>query len=216
MTMPSAAPLLATGKVKSLGVLRRERDPAQPQLATINEGRALAGVQFEQWNGLFAPPGTPPRSSAGLSMPCRRRSQRGVPHRAVEGRRRHAERHRPGKLRARDRRRRGFLPPHRRRAQARMSGTSRSVKETPCHASTKPSIRSSRNSSTTRRCSSSPRRPAQGRVNLSPKGMDTVPRARPEPRELPGPDRQRQRDRRPCAGERPHHLHVHSASAVSP
>lgn len=60
MTMPSAAPLLATGKVKSLGVLRRERDPAQPQLATINEGRALAGMQFEQWNGLFAPPGTPP------------------------------------------------------------------------------------------------------------------------------------------------------------
>lgn len=59
MTLPSALPLINAGKVKPLGLLRKTRDPEHPSLPTVNEGRVLKDVQFEQWNGLFAPPKTP-------------------------------------------------------------------------------------------------------------------------------------------------------------
>ncbi len=60
MTMSSAAPLLITGRVKSFGLLRRERDASYPMVSTINEGKSISGIQFEQWNGVFAPLKTPP------------------------------------------------------------------------------------------------------------------------------------------------------------
>ena len=55
ITLPSAAPHLANGRLKSLGLIRDARDPQYPELATINEGTALKAVHAELWLGLFGP-----------------------------------------------------------------------------------------------------------------------------------------------------------------
>jgi len=51
--------LIQSGKIKSLGVLALQRDPAVPTLATINEGQRLRNIEFTIWGGLFAPAATP-------------------------------------------------------------------------------------------------------------------------------------------------------------
>ncbi len=61
MSLPSAQPLLADGRIKSLGLMRAQRDPAHPALATINEGRTISGIDADLWLGLFAPVRVPPQ-----------------------------------------------------------------------------------------------------------------------------------------------------------
>jgi len=51
--------LIQSGKIKSFGVMAIKRDPAVPDLATINEGNAVRHVDFTIWGGLFAPAQTP-------------------------------------------------------------------------------------------------------------------------------------------------------------
>lgn len=51
--------VLKTGKMKNLGVLANQRDPATPDLATINESKSVRNQDFTIWGGLFAPKGTP-------------------------------------------------------------------------------------------------------------------------------------------------------------
>lgn len=51
---------LASGRLKALGITSIERHPALPNVPTVAE-QGVPGYDFQYWNGLFAPAGTPPR-----------------------------------------------------------------------------------------------------------------------------------------------------------
>lgn len=52
-------PQIRAGKLRSLGVTTPRRFESAPELPTMAEA-GLAGLELMQWNGLFAPAGTPP------------------------------------------------------------------------------------------------------------------------------------------------------------
>jgi tripartite-type tricarboxylate transporter receptor subunit TctC len=58
-------PQLRAGAVKALAVTGAERHPLLPEVPTVAEA-ALPGFQAESWQGVFAPPGTPPALLARL------------------------------------------------------------------------------------------------------------------------------------------------------
>jgi tripartite-type tricarboxylate transporter receptor subunit TctC len=59
MGLPSSfAPHIRSGKFRALGVSSAKRMPAFPDIPALVE-RAVAGVDYESWYGLFAPAGTP-------------------------------------------------------------------------------------------------------------------------------------------------------------
>ena len=58
-------PQLRAGTVKALAVTGAERHPLLPEVPTVAEA-ALPGFQAESWQGVFAPPGTPPALLARL------------------------------------------------------------------------------------------------------------------------------------------------------
>jgi tripartite-type tricarboxylate transporter receptor subunit TctC len=67
MALPSALPLLNSGKLKSFGLIRAQRDPMHKDLPSINEGKSIAGMDADLWIGLFAPKNTPPAVLKKLS-----------------------------------------------------------------------------------------------------------------------------------------------------
>jgi tripartite-type tricarboxylate transporter receptor subunit TctC len=57
--LPSALPLIKTGKLKALAVTSGQRSGAIPELPTIEEAAGLKGFEASSWFGLMAPAGTP-------------------------------------------------------------------------------------------------------------------------------------------------------------
>jgi tripartite-type tricarboxylate transporter receptor subunit TctC len=53
-----AAPQVAAGRLRALGVTSRKRSPALPDVPTIAEA-GIPGYEFLAWHALFAPKGTP-------------------------------------------------------------------------------------------------------------------------------------------------------------
>ena len=58
--LPSALPLIKSGKLKALAVTSAQRSGAVPELPTIEEAAGLKGFEASSWFGLLAPAGTPP------------------------------------------------------------------------------------------------------------------------------------------------------------
>jgi tripartite-type tricarboxylate transporter receptor subunit TctC len=59
MGLPSSfAPHVRSGKFRALAVSSAKRVPAFPEIPTLME-RAVNGVEYESWYGMFAPTGTP-------------------------------------------------------------------------------------------------------------------------------------------------------------
>jgi len=59
MGLPSSfAPHVRSGKIRALAVSSAKRMAAFPEVPTLME-RAVVGVEYESWYGLFAPAGTP-------------------------------------------------------------------------------------------------------------------------------------------------------------
>ncbi|HEX6704050.1 MAG TPA: tripartite tricarboxylate transporter substrate binding protein [Albitalea sp.] len=71
VALPSALPLIREGKLKSLGILSTHRDPAAPELPTVNEGRSVKGVEADLWLALVGPPRLPAAVVARLSAAMR-------------------------------------------------------------------------------------------------------------------------------------------------
>jgi tripartite-type tricarboxylate transporter receptor subunit TctC len=57
--LPSAMPLIKSGKLKALAVTSAQRSAAVPELPTIEEAAGLKGFEASSWFGLLAPAGTP-------------------------------------------------------------------------------------------------------------------------------------------------------------
>lgn len=57
--LPSALPLIKSGKLKALAVTSAQRSGAVPDLPTIEEAAGLKGFEASSWFGLVAPAGTP-------------------------------------------------------------------------------------------------------------------------------------------------------------
>jgi tripartite-type tricarboxylate transporter receptor subunit TctC len=60
LSLPTAAPYVKSGKMKALGISTLKRSPLLPEVPTIDES-GVAGFEFGNWHGLFAPAGTPER-----------------------------------------------------------------------------------------------------------------------------------------------------------
>lgn len=58
VTASSAAPLLASGRLRALAVTSPQRTAQLPDVPTVAE-QGLAGYELDQWHGLLAPVGTP-------------------------------------------------------------------------------------------------------------------------------------------------------------
>lgn len=71
MALPSALQLVRTGKLKSLGVIAARRDPTAPELATVNEGKSVRGLEADLWAALAGPPNLPAPVVAKLSAAMR-------------------------------------------------------------------------------------------------------------------------------------------------
>lgn len=67
IALPSALSLIRQGKLKSLGILSARRDPTAPDIATVNEGQAVKGIEADLWGGLAGPPNMPPAVVGKLS-----------------------------------------------------------------------------------------------------------------------------------------------------
>jgi tripartite-type tricarboxylate transporter receptor subunit TctC len=57
--LPSAMPLIKSGKLTALAVTSSQRSAALPDLPTIEEAAGLKGFEASSWFGLLAPAGTP-------------------------------------------------------------------------------------------------------------------------------------------------------------
>lgn len=64
-SVTSGLSLINAGKLKSLGIMGRQRVPALPNVATFAE-QGFAGLEENSWAGLFAPAGTPPDVVAAI------------------------------------------------------------------------------------------------------------------------------------------------------
>ena len=60
LSLPIAAPYVKSGRMKALGISTARRSPLLPDVPTIAEA-GVAGFEFGNWHGLFAPAGTPDR-----------------------------------------------------------------------------------------------------------------------------------------------------------
>lgn len=57
--LPSAMPLIRSGRLTALAVTSGQRSAAMPDLPTIEEAAGLKGFEASSWFGLLAPAGTP-------------------------------------------------------------------------------------------------------------------------------------------------------------
>jgi tripartite-type tricarboxylate transporter receptor subunit TctC len=61
LSLPIVAPYVKGGKMKALGISTARRSPLLPDVPTIAEA-GVAGFEFGNWHGLFAPAGTAERT----------------------------------------------------------------------------------------------------------------------------------------------------------
>lgn len=66
-SVTSGLSLINSGKLKSLGIMGRQRIPALPNVATFAE-QGFAGLEENSWAGLFAPAGTPPEIVSAIQQ----------------------------------------------------------------------------------------------------------------------------------------------------
>jgi len=64
--LSAAMPFVKAGRLRALGVTTAKRNPAMPELPTLEES-GLAGVVAEGWNGVLAPAATPRELVARLN-----------------------------------------------------------------------------------------------------------------------------------------------------
>ncbi len=57
LSLSTAVPHLATGKIRILAVVEKTRYPAMPEIPTI--GETVPGFEMSSWHGIFAPAATP-------------------------------------------------------------------------------------------------------------------------------------------------------------
>jgi tripartite-type tricarboxylate transporter receptor subunit TctC len=57
LSLSTAVPHLASGKIKILAVVEKTRYPAMPEIPTI--GETVPGFEMSSWHGIFAPAATP-------------------------------------------------------------------------------------------------------------------------------------------------------------
>ena len=60
IALTSALPMIRDGKLKALGIISARRDPTAPQIPTVNEGKAVKGIEADLWTGLLGPANLPP------------------------------------------------------------------------------------------------------------------------------------------------------------
>lgn len=65
--IPSAAPLVKSGKLKALGVASAKRSPVLPEVPTVNEALGTTGFEAVSWYALVGPAGMPADMVARLS-----------------------------------------------------------------------------------------------------------------------------------------------------
>ena len=58
-TLPGAMGNVRSGKLRMMGVLSDRRAPAAPDFPTVNESKAIQGVNIDIWAGLVGPPKLP-------------------------------------------------------------------------------------------------------------------------------------------------------------
>jgi tripartite-type tricarboxylate transporter receptor subunit TctC len=66
VTASSAAPFLASGKLRAVAVTSPRRSELMPAVPTVAE-QGYAGYSMDQWHGLLAPAATPPAIVARLN-----------------------------------------------------------------------------------------------------------------------------------------------------
>ena len=57
--VPSAAPLVKSGKLRALGVANSKRTPVLPEVPTVNEALGVSGFEAVSWYALIGPAGMP-------------------------------------------------------------------------------------------------------------------------------------------------------------
>jgi tripartite-type tricarboxylate transporter receptor subunit TctC len=73
LSVPTSLPLLKAGKIKAIGVTGKRRSPLLPEVPTVDEA-GLSGFEAFNWNGIFAPAGTPREVVAKLHDEITRRA----------------------------------------------------------------------------------------------------------------------------------------------
>ena len=58
-SLASSLPYIESGKLRAIAVTGKARAPVLPQIPTVAESPGLAGYEVYEWNGVFAPAGTP-------------------------------------------------------------------------------------------------------------------------------------------------------------
>jgi len=71
VALNSVLPHIRDGKLKALGLISKRRDPTAPEIPTVNEGKAVKGVEADLWTGLVGPVGLPAPTVARLSAAMR-------------------------------------------------------------------------------------------------------------------------------------------------
>ena len=65
--LPSAAPLVKSGKLKALGVASAKRSPILPEVPTVNEALGTTGFEAVSWYALVGPAGMPADVTAKIA-----------------------------------------------------------------------------------------------------------------------------------------------------
>lgn len=71
VALPSVLPHIRSGKLKALGLISNRRDPTAPDIPTVNEGKAVKGVEADLWTGLVGPANLPAPVVSRLSATLR-------------------------------------------------------------------------------------------------------------------------------------------------
>lgn len=71
IALMSALPMIREGKLKAIGIISQRRDPTAPNIPTVNEGKAIKGVEADLWTGLLGPAGLPAPVVARLNAALR-------------------------------------------------------------------------------------------------------------------------------------------------
>lgn len=71
VALPSVLPHIRSGKLKAIGLISIRRDPTAPDIPTVNEGRAVKGVEADLWTGLVGPAHLPAPVVARLTAAMR-------------------------------------------------------------------------------------------------------------------------------------------------
>ncbi len=66
-TLSTVRTFVDAGKIRSLGMMTKERSPLTPGTPTVNEGQSLKGMDFGLWGGLVAPANTPQAAQERLN-----------------------------------------------------------------------------------------------------------------------------------------------------